>query len=178
MVCLVRPELMVQVSDITTSPTALEPKLSGTRIRKDHPGCLAAVSMLIQADSPSGERLKPFTQMMKELDPVQFCVHFSSFIELGIWRVKNRPLPIGTGRLDAGEGLGEDLGTSRKEQDEKWLSRGMARVGGSEVCQPVVWTLHYLFWRALRATHVLSLPALAWFSPHSLLSPQLLSSAA
>ena len=59
-------------------------------------GCLAGANVLIQADSPSGERLKPFAQTMKELDPLQFCVHFLSFRELGIWRVKNRPLPIGT----------------------------------------------------------------------------------
>lgn len=96
MVCLACPELMVQVSDITTSPDALEPMQSGTRMRKDYPDCLAGANVLIQADSPSGERLKPFTQTMKELDPLQFCVHFLSFRELGIWRVKNRPLPIGT----------------------------------------------------------------------------------
>lgn len=96
MMCLACPELMVQVSDITTSPAALEPRQSGTRMRKDYPGCLAGVNVLIQADSPSGERLKPFTQTMKELDPVQSCVHFLSVRELGIWRVKNRPLPIGT----------------------------------------------------------------------------------
>lgn len=58
------------------------------------------------------------------------------------------------------------------------LAEGWPGWEGSEACQPVVWTLHYLFWRALRAIHVLSLPALAWSSPHSLLSPQLLSSVA
>lgn len=55
MACLACPELMVQVSDITTSPAALEPKLSGTSLRKDHPGRLGGVSVLIQADSSSGK---------------------------------------------------------------------------------------------------------------------------
>lgn len=34
MACLMCPELIVQVSDITTSPAAPEPKLSGIRLRK------------------------------------------------------------------------------------------------------------------------------------------------
>lgn len=44
-VCLACPELVVQVSNLTTSPAALEPKLSGTRMRKDCPDHLAGVRL-------------------------------------------------------------------------------------------------------------------------------------
>lgn len=120
---------MVPVSDVTTSPAALEPKLMGTRMRKD--GCLAVVSVLIQADSPSGERLKPFTQTMKELDPVQFCVHFLSFIELSIWRVKNRSLPVGTGRLET-KGCRGRVGRGGREPVWGYPERSKMRSGLAE----------------------------------------------
>lgn len=104
---------------------------------------------------------------MKELDPFQFCV-LLSFIELGIWRVKNRHLPLGTrsletkscrGRVGRRAGGGVDPGSSRKEQDEQRLARG-GQGQGREACQLVVWALYYLLWRALRATQALPWPCL------------------
>lgn len=43
--CLVLTERMVQGSDITACPAVLEPKLSGTRMRKDGLDCPAGVSL-------------------------------------------------------------------------------------------------------------------------------------
>ena len=54
--------------------------------------------VLIQAASPSGERSRPFTQTMNELDPVPVLCSFKKK-KFGIWRIKNKPLPIGTGSL-------------------------------------------------------------------------------
>lgn len=104
---------------------------------------------------------------MKELDPVQFCV-LLSFIESSIWRVKNRPLPLGTRSLETkgcrrrvGRGAREELIQSHQERNEmrSALAEGWPWWEGSEACQLVAWALHYLLWRALRATHALSLPA-------------------
>ena len=39
--------------------------------------------VLIQAVSPSGERLRPFTQTMKELDPVPVLCSFFIFYRIG-----------------------------------------------------------------------------------------------
>ena len=136
----------VPISDITTSPVALEPVLSGTGMRKDHPGCLGGVGEWIQANSSSGERLKPFTQTMKQLDPVQFYILFKkSFIELGIRRVKNRPLPPGTRRLETKDCRGrvsriakEELIRGHRERSKMTSDLAEGCQGGREV-RPASW---------------------------------------
>lgn len=76
---------------------------------------------------------------MKGLDAVQFCV-LLSFIELGIWRVKNRLLPLGTRSLETkgcrgrvGRRAREELVQGHRERSKMRSAwRGVAAVGGKE----------------------------------------------
>lgn len=91
MLCLACLELLVQVSGITTSP------LPGAQAEwhQDREGPSwtpgwgeVGEHVLSQVDSPSGERLKPFTQMMKVLDPVPVLCSF--FIFYRIWHLESQ----------------------------------------------------------------------------------------
>lgn len=114
---------------------------------------------------------------MKGLDPVQFCV-LLSFIELGIWRIKNRLLPLGTRSLETkgcrgrvGRRATEELVQGHQERSQMrsaWRGvtgaggKGGLSAGGQGPALPALESAE---------GHTGPAPGLpAWLSPHSALS--------